>query len=589
MLKRIRALLNKTRQPDQRPSPAAKAEKVERPPVHRGPTITHRPIPTQDVDADAVKIIRRLTRFDHTAYLVGGCVRDLLLERRPKDFDITTSATPRQIKRLFRNCRIIGRRFRLAHIYFQNNKVIEVATFRARDGEDSEEAGGGEDLLIRDDNVFGTAEEDALRRDFTINSLFYDVNDETVLDHAGGLDDLRRKLVRAIGDPGIRFREDPIRILRAIKFAARLGFQIESATLKALQRTRGEIRKAASPRVLEEIYRCCRGGAAARSFELFRETWVFGVILPELAERYRRRRAAWDLTLSLLAELDRRRTEKNEQAGGGAIFGILLLPLITEQLGWHKDGTADQPRGLNTRQFTDELLRPLALHLRVPRRDQESCRQIIMTLFRMVPSRRVRRSTRQSILRRECLSDALWILKTLAGQYGGDFGEASEYWHRAAQESRPRAKQPGPGAERPAARAEGAGSRKRRRRRSKGARPRPGKVAAQREDEGRRPAKPEAQPQPKRDDLPPPWDDRYFFAALPSVPKLQQEKSDRYGATELKGGEAAAEDPDRKNGPAGPRGADDDTKSQGKRKTKGRRRRRSRSRRRSGQQEGDSK
>src|SRR6185503_17511295 len=172
-----------------------------------------------------VRIIKRLTRFDHTAYLVGGCVRDLLLDRQPKDFDIGTSATPRQIKRLFSNCRIIGRRFRLAHVYFQNGKIIEVATFRARDnGDAAPEPVEDEpsDLLIRDDNVFGTPEEDALRRDFTINALFYDVNAETVIDHADGVGDVLRRLVRTIGDPVVRFKEDPIRILRAIKFAARL-------------------------------------------------------------------------------------------------------------------------------------------------------------------------------------------------------------------------------------------------------------------------------------------------------------------------------------------------------------------------------
>ncbi|HET9300146.1 MAG TPA: hypothetical protein VFO11_09375, partial [Candidatus Polarisedimenticolaceae bacterium] len=162
------------------------------PPVHLGPRVVHQPIPEDDLDADAVKIVRRLARFDHTAYLVGGCVRDLLVGRKPKDFDIATTATPRQVRRAFSNCRIIGRRFRLAHVYFQNGKVIEVATFRARDMRDPEEfvenGANGEDadadLLIRDDNVFGTPEEDALRRDFTINALFYDVNSGNVIDHA---------------------------------------------------------------------------------------------------------------------------------------------------------------------------------------------------------------------------------------------------------------------------------------------------------------------------------------------------------------------------------------------------------------------
>jgi poly(A) polymerase len=209
VLKKIKALLERgskrLRTEPRAPGPIAAAEPAKPaapPPVHRGPEVVHHPVSLQDLDPDAVRIVKRLTRFDCTAYLVGGCVRDLLLDIKPKDFDIATSATPRQVKRLFSNCRIIGRRFRLAHIYFQSGKIIEVATFRAKDAVDAAaeaveaDAAAAEprdvpdDLLIRDDNVFGTPEEDALRRDFTINALFYDVNAETVIDHADGLGDL---------------------------------------------------------------------------------------------------------------------------------------------------------------------------------------------------------------------------------------------------------------------------------------------------------------------------------------------------------------------------------------------------------------
>jgi len=156
MLKRIRDLLGGRRRTKKVGAPAD-VPAAPAPPVHRGPNVVHRPIARTDLDPDAVKIVHRLTRFDHSAYFVGGCVRDLLLERKPKDFDIGTSATPGQIKRLFRNCRIIGRRFRLAHIYFQNGKIIEVATFRALDPpDDGESDSESDDLMIRDDNVFGT-------------------------------------------------------------------------------------------------------------------------------------------------------------------------------------------------------------------------------------------------------------------------------------------------------------------------------------------------------------------------------------------------------------------------------------------------
>ena len=233
------------------------------------------------IDPDADKVVRRLSRHGFQAYLVGGCVRDLLLSRTPKDFDVATSATPKEIRQLFRNCRIIGRRFRLAHIFF-GSKIIETSTFRAnpREGDDVDDT---DELLIKRDNVFGTDTEDARRRDFTINGLFYDVEAEKVIDHVGGLADLERRVVRTIGDPDIRFREDPVRMLRAVKFAARLGLEIEPQTLAALVQHRGEIAKCAQPRVLEEIYRLLRGGAARRSVELLIDTGLAGVMSPQLS------------------------------------------------------------------------------------------------------------------------------------------------------------------------------------------------------------------------------------------------------------------------------------------------------------------
>jgi tRNA nucleotidyltransferase/poly(A) polymerase len=229
------------------------------------------------IDPDADRVVRKLTRAGHKAYLVGGCVRDLLVAKTPKDFDVATSATPNEIKATFRNCRIIGRRFRLAHVFF-GAKIIETSTFRANPRDEDDH-----DLLIRRDNVFGTETEDARRRDFTINGLFYDVEREEVIDHVGGLADLDAKLIRTIGDPDIRFQEDPVRILRAIKFAARLDFGFEPATWRALLRWRGEISKCAPPRLLEEIHRLMRGGAARRSFELLVETGVLAVLSPYLA------------------------------------------------------------------------------------------------------------------------------------------------------------------------------------------------------------------------------------------------------------------------------------------------------------------
>src|SRR5258706_15414647 len=201
------------------------------------------PISRRDVDPDALKVLYRLRQADHVAYLVGGSVRDLLLSRRPKDFDIGTSAHPQQVKKLFRNCWIIGRRFRLAHVKF-GTKVIEVATFRRQVAPGEEIVQNGVPApnpatpegqhLIHHDNTFGTPEEDAFRRDFTLNALFYDIATFSVIDYVGGLDDLRARVVRAIGDPDVRLREDPVRMLRAVALAARLDFAIDPAVLGAI-------------------------------------------------------------------------------------------------------------------------------------------------------------------------------------------------------------------------------------------------------------------------------------------------------------------------------------------------------------------
>ncbi len=223
------------------------------------------------IDPDAEKVVRRLERSGYEAYLVGGCVRDLLLGGKPKDFDVATSARPEDVRGLFRNCRIIGRRFRLAHILFGGGKVIEVATFRrnpAVEPPEDESSEPFDDLLIRHDNVFGEAHEDALRRDFTMNALFYDLDRRQVLDWCGGLEDVRKRTIHTIGEPMVRFREDLIRILRATKFAARLDLGIAPDVYEAMVATREDLAKAARPRLFEELLRLMRSSGAHRSMWL---------------------------------------------------------------------------------------------------------------------------------------------------------------------------------------------------------------------------------------------------------------------------------------------------------------------------------
>lgn len=239
-------------------------------------------IPLELIDHDALWVVRRLRAKGYEAYLTGGCVRDLLLGRKPKDFDVATAAHPEQVKRVFRNCRLIGRRFRLAHIYFPTGKVIETATFRANPLDLQEDL--PEDLLVERDNVFGTVEEDARRRDLTINGLFYDPLAGKVLDFVDGRQDLDARLIRTIGDPDIRFQEDPVRILRAIKFATRLDFEIETQTLVAMRAHVGDLARCAAPRLLEELHRLLSSGKATSAFRLCEQVGVLDVLVPELTQ-----------------------------------------------------------------------------------------------------------------------------------------------------------------------------------------------------------------------------------------------------------------------------------------------------------------
>src|SRR5688572_14300281 len=206
------------------------------------------------IPENVLKVLYRLHRSGYRAYLCGGSVRDLLMDRIPKDFDIATDAHPTEIRRLFRNSRIIGRRFRLVHIIFQD-MVVEVSTFRREPERGLED---GEDLLVTDDNTFGSPLQDARRRDFTINGMFYNIADFSVIDYVGGLEDIDKGRVRVIGDPDVRFREDPVRMMRAIEFASRLSFGIEPMTYEAIVRHRSEILKASPPRVSEEILELLR-------------------------------------------------------------------------------------------------------------------------------------------------------------------------------------------------------------------------------------------------------------------------------------------------------------------------------------------
>jgi poly(A) polymerase len=362
------------------PSPLAWAPSaVPTPHVYAGIIVAER------IDPDAIKVLKRLTRHGHTAYLVGGGVRDLLHGRAPKDFDIATSARPGEIRRLFRNCRVIGRRFRLAHILFAGGKVIEVATFRREprdprdEGEDADAGHNDEldnpslppsrgdeaDLLIRQDNTFGDPHEDAIRRDFTINGLFYDLERDEVIDYVGGVVDLRAGVVRTIGEPDVRFREDPIRILRAIKFGARLDLGIAPEVYDAMVDQREELSRCAPPRVFEEVLRLLRGGAAQRSVSLMWDVGLLGVVLPEVAAHIEDQARGAELMWGRLAAVDELKADGRLPTDTVLIAALLYGPLEEAILGVSDPHAA-----------FEEFFQELNPRLSVPRRMRDRIRLI---------------------------------------------------------------------------------------------------------------------------------------------------------------------------------------------------------------------
>ena len=305
----------------------------------KGPVVYTRPehcISRKNIDPDALKVLYRLSALGYTAYLVGGGVRDLLMGREPKDFDVGTSAKPNEVKRAFRNCFLIGRRFRLAHVRF-GEKVIETATFRQNSqtvGEIIEHAAEGP----LEDNTFGTPQTDAFRRDFTINGLFYDIKDFSVIDWVGGMKDIEKKVIRAIGDPEIRFQEDPVRMMRAVKFSARLGFTIEKKTFAAMKKYHGCILNAAVPRVCEEVFRLFPYGHSEEAFRLMYECGMLGDLLPTLAKFIDQdggRKSSAFKYLKVLDEYEQMMAKKGFEVSNGLRAAVLMTGLFRAA---NKDG-----------------------------------------------------------------------------------------------------------------------------------------------------------------------------------------------------------------------------------------------------------
>jgi poly(A) polymerase len=370
------------------------------------------PISRKNIAEEALRVMQRLNQNGFKAYLVGGAVRDLYIGKEPKDYDIATDARPSRLKKLFRNCRIIGRRFRIAHIFFANGQILEVSTFRQsasdaqKPGDDSAQAastetntgtndGSGErrqrperrrgsgivraesGIILRD-NEYGTPEEDARRRDLTINGLFYDLETFSVLDYVGGVDDLKSRVVRMITDPDLSFREDPVRMIRALRHAARTGFRIEAATLEAIFRNRKDILKANPSRLLEEMLKDLRGGAAAPYFASLVETHVLDSLLPVLARQLREHGPDHPFWRRMRA------LDESVQNGHTPTTAVLLSLLLHTTLFDDPDlwiGGAPNPPDV-WKQISENLRRSTQA-MRVSRRDTERISQVVIAFLKL--------------------------------------------------------------------------------------------------------------------------------------------------------------------------------------------------------------
>ncbi len=340
-------------------------------------------ISRENISENALKVLYRLRKAGHQSYLVGGGVRDLLLGREPKDFDIATDASPEEVRRLFRNCRLIGRRFRLAHVLF-GREIVEVATFRGQaSGEQTGALRHDESGRILADNVFGTIEEDAWRRDFTINALYYNIDDFSVVDYVGGLEDLREGWLRLIGEPVQRYREDPVRMLRAVRLAAKLGFRIHPDSEAPLFELGPLLEDVPASRLFDESLKLFLSGHGVASFELLRHYDLFRHLYPRTEEALSHEEQNFPLTLLLraLENTDRRLAEDKPVTPAFLYAALLWEPVRQRARELSVEDQISMHEALHTAAGLE--IAKQARHTAIPRRFSLPMREIWELQFRL--------------------------------------------------------------------------------------------------------------------------------------------------------------------------------------------------------------
>ncbi len=387
-------------------------------------------ISRRNISDSALKVMHRLRQGGFEAFLVGGGVRDLLLGGHPKDFDVATDATPEQVKALFRNGRIIGRRFKIVHVRF-GREVIEVTTFRA--GHDdatrpTQAARSDSGMLLRD-NVFGDVEEDARRRDFTINALYYCSQDFTVHDYVGGMDDLNRRLVRMIGDPETRYREDPVRMLRAVRFAAKLDFDIEQHTAAPLTELAPMLEQVPAARLFDEVIKLFMAGRGLNTYALMQRYGLFAPLFPATARLLHKQPEAEALIQQGLVNTDQRVAD-DKPVTPAFIYAVILWPVVQKQAAaLIADGMPEIPA---LHQASQQVLQAQQQHVAIPRRFSMPMRDIWELQYRL-PRRGTKRSAELLEHRYFRAGYDFLLLREQAGEIEPGLGQ----WWTAYQESSP--------------------------------------------------------------------------------------------------------------------------------------------------------
>lgn len=382
-------------------------------------------ISRQLISENALKVLYRLHGAGFEAYLVGGGVRDLLLNQTPKDFDIATNATPEQIRQLFRNCRLIGRRFRLAHIMFGRD-VIEVATFRGHHQEINQQiAAQSEAGMLLRDNVYGTIDEDAERRDFTVNAMYYNIANYSIHDYAGGIEDLDDKLIRLIGDPQTRYREDPVRMLRAIRFAVKLDFDIEEDTAAPIEALAPLLKEIPSARLYEESLKMLQSGYGLETYHLMREYNLFQQLFPHVAKYFTEDYSSQtEQMLDLVLDSTDLRIEEGKRINPAFMFAAFLwYPMVTiaEQLMASKNLSFYDAVMEASNDILDQVVKSIA----IPRRHTTTIREIWQMQLRL-PRRNGKRAFR--LLELNKFRAGFDFLEMRGEIEGGDVRKLAKWW-----------------------------------------------------------------------------------------------------------------------------------------------------------------